>query len=554
MKSTLLFTLLAITILLGVVCVPLMDNDAAHHAAIALHMSETGDYTTLVDMVNHYIPYLDKPHFQFWAVAASFNLFGVSGLVYKLSSILFILLSLFSTYKLGKILSGKTEVGIVASLVLCSMMAFLLGASVDIRMDAILSGAVIFAIWQGVLCIGVGANDNGERGHRGEKFNILHYLGLALGLAIAFSCKGFFGVVIVACALIFYMIGTKRLKWMVSWRFLVALGLFAVMILPEMWALYEQFGWRGVQFILYDQVMIRTGGGMGYLGDSDPLFFVHTLLWAVLPWCGVLFYFAARSLLSSRFDNIYWLTIPGSVAVIVLLSFSSFKLPHYLNPLFPLFAIFVAQQLLALKEKTKLIKGVAITQKILAALMITVAVLVNYWAFAFHTVWLSIVFGCAILYLIYQLFTPWTNYQKIITMSVVTAAVLWIGLCANFYPRLMEYQAGNMAAAELTERGIEARNVYLYEPFDYSSSFDIHHGAIHKILNLSQIKTKQAAGEEFYIFAERKPTEQLAQDSTLHFVHAGVWADYRITGLSVKFLNPATRADVIDSVFLIKFN
>src|SRR6476661_9192750 len=92
--------------------VPLMDNDAAHHAAIALHMYRTGDY---VDLVDRGLDYLDKPHLHFWLAAFSYHLFGVTAFAYKLPSFLFTIAGTYATYRLGKALYNA-EVGKAAAL------------------------------------------------------------------------------------------------------------------------------------------------------------------------------------------------------------------------------------------------------------------------------------------------------------------------------------------------------------------------------------------------------------------------------------------------------
>ena len=65
-----LFSLLGLVYILGLF-VPLMDNDAGHHADIALRMYLTGDYVNLID---HRGDYIDKPHFLFWASALSYHI------------------------------------------------------------------------------------------------------------------------------------------------------------------------------------------------------------------------------------------------------------------------------------------------------------------------------------------------------------------------------------------------------------------------------------------------------------------------------------------------
>lgn len=544
MKTPILFLLLLLAMMLGVFLVPLMDNDAAHHAVVALNMVERGDYTTLTDVINGGVPYFDKPHLQFWLVAGSYQLFGVSGFVYKLSSLLFVMLALFSTYKLAEHLRPNRSVGAMASLILFSMVAFMLGSSVDIRMDAILTGAVIFAIWQGVLCV--------DSLCGGRKFRMWHYLGLALGLALAFSCKGLFGVVIVGVALLFYMLGRRSLRWLLSWRFLLVLVLFGVMILPELWAFYDQFGWQGVRFILYDQVLMRTGGAMGEVGASDPLFFVHTLLWTVLPWSALLFFFVCRSLFKQRFDSVYWLTVPSVVTVIVLLSFSSFKLPHYLNPLFPLMAIFLAVELQQIAPRTRLMHGVALTQKIVVGIMIVALVAINYWAFLFTSITFAVLIGALTLWLVFKLFTPWDRVPKIMMVSVAASGILWLSLNVNFYPQLMKYQAGNVVSDWCEESHIEPGKVYLFGVHDYSGSFDIGQGMIHKVLSAGEIDAKAQAGDKFYVFADNESAEVLRQDTLIKVETLFTADDYRITRLTPKFLNPSTRPSQLWKVHLLK--
>src|SRR6185436_13464344 len=108
-------------ILLGLVYVsglfvPLMDNDSAHHAIIALRMHLTGDYVSLYDYSQDY---LDKPHLHFWLSAFSYKIFGVTSFAYKFPSFLFTILGIYSVYRLGKTLYNK-EVGKLAALLIAS--------------------------------------------------------------------------------------------------------------------------------------------------------------------------------------------------------------------------------------------------------------------------------------------------------------------------------------------------------------------------------------------------------------------------------------------------
>ena len=127
----------------SVLFVPLMDNDSAHHANIALHMHLTGDYVSLID---HAGDYLDKPHLHFWLVQLVIKFLVLLLLLINFLRFCFTILAVYSTYRLGKSLYNN-EVGKLAALIIASAFAFML-ANNDVRMDAILTACIAFSIWQ----------------------------------------------------------------------------------------------------------------------------------------------------------------------------------------------------------------------------------------------------------------------------------------------------------------------------------------------------------------------------------------------------------------------
>ena len=163
-----------------------MDNDSAHHANIALHMYLNRDFVNLVDAGKDY---LDKPHLPFWLCAFSYRNFGVTTFAYKLPSFLFTILGTYSTYRLGKVLYNDA-VGKLSALVVSSAFAYML-ANNDVRMDAILTGCVALATWQGVEFI--------------ARRRIVNAIGLAVGLALGFDVKGHIAVFMPAMGLLCYV-------------------------------------------------------------------------------------------------------------------------------------------------------------------------------------------------------------------------------------------------------------------------------------------------------------------------------------------------------------
>lgn len=123
--------------------VDLMEADAAQYASMSLEMMRTGSY---LEIYHRGADYIDKPPLIFWTTALSFKIFGVSNFTYKLPSVLFTLLGLFSTFQFARMFYGKLS-AYAATLVLASCHAWF-QINQDVRTDTILAACTIFAIWQ----------------------------------------------------------------------------------------------------------------------------------------------------------------------------------------------------------------------------------------------------------------------------------------------------------------------------------------------------------------------------------------------------------------------
>lgn len=546
------YWLLTLVMAIGYVAglfVTLMDNDSAHHASIALNMFQHNDWASLVG--HGEAPYLDKPHFQFWLVAIGYKLFGVGGVAYKISSFLFTLAGLWATYKLTTHLKDKLS-GIYATLLLASSAAFAL-ANIDVRMDAILTAAIIIAIWQGVMHLDTG------------KFRNLTLA--ALGLAMAFGTKGWIGVMVPFFALFFYAAGKKQLRWFISWKFPALLVLFAIFISPVLYAYYLQFDLHpeliisgkdhnsGVLFILWNQVFARMGGGYGTT-SKDYFFFLHTMLWAILPW-SFLFYTLAfkeiREFIKKKkeISPIYWLTLPAILLTMVALSVSEFKLPHYLNVTFPLIAIFLACSLTELQSR-KFIRGIGVMQKIIVGGLLIAVVLVNVVCFPSQAWWFNLLLAAGILYNIYLLFYQTGSINNIIKTGVFLSGVVWFSLNLNFYPQLMTYQAGNeIAIHTVVEKQIPVEEIGTFQLRDFSYSFDIYAGKVIEECPESIINERLENHKNVYLLTESEGIETLkTQGYALEIIDQR--RDYHITRLKAKFMNPATREQMLTQMYLIK--
>lgn len=532
------FSFLGLVYIIGLF-VPLMDNDSAHHANIALRMYLTGDYVSLID---HGKDYLDKPHLHFWLSAWSYSIFGVTGFAYKFPSFLFTILGTYSTYRLGRSLYNS-EVGKLSALIVASAFAYIL-ANNDVRMDAILTAAIIFATWQLVEWI------NEKR--------LITAVGAALGLALGFCTKGHIGVVIPAVGAFFYILYRKDWRSFYNPHLFVILLSFAVFIAPVVYCYYLQFdlhpekvirdksGRSGVEFILWSQNFERfQGDSFGADGKNDYLFFFHSFLWAFAPWSVIGFIAFFKRFKSFATRQHEWLTISMFAVMLLLMTFSGFKLPHYLTIIFPATAVLTSSYLIEQREKGKNVKALLITQVVICVLCLLIAGVVNVWAFPVDRA--VVVFGFLFLLgfsfsFLRQLGNP---LQRLVGASVVTSILVFYLLNANFYPQLLTYQGGNELA--FASKGkVDAKKVYFW-PGIYSSSYNFYTSELRKEFTDGVMQQPSPV----WIVTDSRRLEELQQKG-LAFQEIYQVNDYEITTMQLPFVNPGTREKELSKLMLVR--
>jgi 4-amino-4-deoxy-L-arabinose transferase-like glycosyltransferase len=522
-----LFALLGLVYCIGLF-VPLMDADSAHHANIALHMYLTGDYVSLVDQAGDY---LDKPHLHFWLCAFSYKIFGVTTFAYKLPSFLFTVFGVYSTYHLGKALY-QTEAGKLAALILASSFAFIL-ANTDVRMDAILTACIAFSIWQLVAFI--------------QNRKLLNIAGAALGLALGFSTKGHIAVFVPAVAALFYILYRKDWKIFLNLKWLLMLVLFGMMIAPVIYCYYIQFNLHpeimvrgkdhlnGVKFILLNQSVERFSGEMGHDAKHDYFFFLHSFLWAFAPW-SVLACFA----IAGRIKNFLqrkqeWLTTGVFLVMLVIVSLSGFKLPHYLNVVFPASSVLVAAFVIQKKENVKWIRNIFTIQLIVVVLFLLADAVLNAWAFPVQHVWVMIglvLLLAAVFYFIKS--AAYDRLQKAVAVSVAAMIFSFFLLNSNFYPQLLKYQGGK-ELADVVKGKLNPGDVYFWK-YTYSSSFNFYTQTPYKTFADSVLQP----GKKVWLLYDIKDEAAIKQAGYRPGQSFSV-LDYEITKLDIKFVNPAKR-------------
>jgi len=513
-----------------------MDNDSAHHANIAMHMYLNRDYVNLIDAGKDY---LDKPHLLFWLCAFSYKIFGVTSFAYRLPSFLFTLIGIYSVYRLGRALYHE-ETGKLAALIVASAFAFIL-ANNDVRMDAILTACTALATWQGVEFIN----------HR----RIVNALGLAMGLALGFDTKGYVAVFTPLIGLLFYILYLRRWKIFLNWKWVIVLVGFAAMVFPVVYCFYLQYNLHpekvvrgqdhidGVKFILFGQTVERLkGDSFGGDAKKDYFFFLHSFLWAFAPW-SLIAYISVITRLKNFFKREdEWLTPVTFMAMAIVLTFSGFKLPHYINIIFPASAIITASWIIVTSPNQRI---VFILQSVVCFLLLLLVAALNAWAFPVKNVFVIFI-TVILLAVVFYFFRnrQLTYLQKALYVSVGTMILSFFLLNTNFYPQLLKYQGGNELAKKI-KGNVDPVNVYFWTD-NYSSSFNFY------------TATERKQFDDSVFLKGKKPIWLLFDKSDSVDIHNAGYKlgliysvpDFGITKLSLKFINPVTRKNELQEMML----
>jgi len=229
----------------------------------------------------------------------------------------------------------------------------------------------------------------------------------------------------------------------------------------------------------------------------------------------------------------------------VMITFSGFKLPHYINIIFPSVAVLSSAYLVENANRQNIIRRLFITQLVVCILGLVVAAIVNAWAFPLKN-WS--VFVVAIFLFVLSFFivrSLKTQFQKIISLSVLTTAFIFYLMNSNFYPRLLTYQGGNELAFE-TRNKIDPKNVYIW-PFIYNPSFQFYS----KELKKDFADPVLYQNHPVWILTDRNSLPQL-KNKNLPVLEQYVHFDYNIGTMTGKFINPNTRPQTLDSLFLVR--
>lgn len=270
----------------------ILEPDGALYATISKHIAISGDWLNLYGDGHDW---LDKPHFPFWAAALSFKILGITSFAYKLPAFIFWLAGIWFIFKLATDLYDVFIAKVAVIIYIFSLHGIL--NNFDVRAEpylTTLSFAAIYYFYKSAIS---------------GKWS--HIILTSLIAACAVMTKGIFVLITIGGGFVIYWIISKQWKQFINYRWWIMLLLILLFITPELYSLYVQFDLHpekvvfgrtnvsGLKFFFWDSQFGRFFNTGPIKGHGDPSFFLHTILWAFLPW-SVLLYIAVIQLIRKK--------------------------------------------------------------------------------------------------------------------------------------------------------------------------------------------------------------------------------------------------------------
>ncbi|RZM29493.1 MAG: glycosyl transferase [Pedobacter sp.] len=512
--------------------VTVMGPDGALYASISKTMVWRNNF---VDLFVDGRDWLDKPHFPFWVVALSFKLFGITTWAYKLPGILFVLMGAGYTYQFALALYNK-HVALWSVVILLTAQHILI-SNTDVRAEPYLTGLIIGSVYYF---------------YRAQRQS--WFMPLLLGsvfAACAVMTKGIFAVIPIAGAIIGQLLIHRDWRGMFHIKWLIAVVLVGVFILPEIWCLYQQFDMHpekvvfgkthvsGIKFFFWDSQFGRFfNNGPIKKSNGDLSFFVHTTLWAFLPW-SLLLYIAIVQFFRSKVKTIQqkeWYCISGAGLTFLVFSVSKFQLPHYITIIFPFFAILTAQFILTEGYRIKWVRGVQIF--VMSAMVLILCVLEYFFRPTGISPFAVCCFIAAAMLFIFFSVKAVQQYRVFFqTFAVALLVNLYFNLA--YYPQLLRYQSDSTAAFWINKHN--PSNLPLVQVKN-GSSYGLDFYANQKVYPYRMGEKALLPKRPYLLVGERQEIEAL-MSSGLVAETLQSFEHFHITLVKPKFLNYKTRAN-----------
>jgi 4-amino-4-deoxy-L-arabinose transferase-like glycosyltransferase len=316
----------------------LIKPDEGRYAEIAREMAASGDWVT--PRLNG-IKYFEKPPLQYWATAAAFKVFGEHHWTARLWTGLTGFCGVLLAYFAGRRLFGTTA-GLLSAAVLASgVMYFAMG-----HLNTLDMGLTFFL--QFAVCAFLLAN----RSTVGPRTQRNWMLVAWAAAALAILSKGLLALVLPGATLVAYSLATRDFA---PWRRLHVLpGLALMLMIAAPWFVAVSLANPEFLHFFFVHEHFERFLSPGHRRTQPWWYFAPVLLAGALPWATMALHALASAwrghggdeARAARFFALW------SVLTFGFFSLSSSKLPSYVLPILPAFALLTGAWLARTRDRT----------------------------------------------------------------------------------------------------------------------------------------------------------------------------------------------------------
>lgn len=528
-----------------------MDIDEAQYAAMARSMGETNRWLQVYDRG---LAYLDKPPLLFWLSGLTMKLLGVSPVTYRLVPILVSLLGIYATYRFARIYYSERAAYLAALVWGSTYACFLMNR--DVRTDTMLAAWVIVAVWQGAAFF--------------ETRKVKYLLGGAVAVGLALLAKGPIGFIAPAAAFGAQVLVRRAWGWIFRWEWLLAAGVVAVLLAPMCVGLVQQYGTRGLYFFFWEQSFGRITGENPWKNDVNIFFQAQNFLWSFLPWVGV----AVGALIHAFGKLIRQLPRPaatrgplpeafslgGFVLPFVALSTSQYQLPHYTFVVFPLISVLCGvffDDLFAGRIRPVWQRVFLGLQTFIILALHAVVALLCAWAFPTLNPLVWLLFLGSLLGALYLIFRGNDAAARLFWPSFLSITAAMLLFNGYVYRRIFEYQAGSVLGKYVRQARLPAGRVFLLSRLRgndrdlYPWSFDFHADRFAPSLDRTPDLLSLLRQGDVWAYVDAQSLGEVRALGRPVEVLKSI-GKFPVSQLRIDFLDPATRAQALQPVYLVR--
>ncbi|MBC7569659.1 MAG: glycosyl transferase, partial [Spirosoma sp.] len=250
-----------------------------------------------------------------------------------------------------------------------------------------------------------------------------------------------------------------------------------------------------------------------------------------------------------------YVSLGSGLATFLLFSLSGFQLPHYMNIVFPFFAIITAQFLAGLSSVV--LRRWAIGQTVIGVLMVLITIalllLVRPADLLISLVWVGAA-TVALFFLFRQ-----TDMRSLMGRMVGVMLIFFVSLNLFLYPTWLSYMAGRTAALALNAQpnrapGNQTRETLLYMPGTGVGggsfwSYEFYAKGPTRYVRSSQAMQTQVSNGPKLVFTSAAYADSL-RSGGFRVRPLATFPYYHVSMLSTDFLNADTRAKTLESYIL----